>query len=247
MTMETDAEDSYFVREDDRGVWNVKLKGARGYADAADWTWTGPKSGVAQLGIDLPDDVLAGEEIHYLIEVTDPSRIDAFNCELTLNLVAQGQVGPSGKPNKQKVFNAGKGARGGSTSTLSLPEVTLVCEAGWSQHGFNGDSALKVVNAGSADESGPTTYDFFINVDNKYLKIIQKETRTDAELLQKQFTYGFVLVGLALLQEAQQRHLKEDDGQIENVENFVAQTTRALAPVLIPMIQAIGGLSVDDF
>lgn len=244
ITMETDAEDSYFVREDDRGTWTVKLRGPEGYADAADWTWTGPKSGIAQLWIDLPDEAEADEKYEYLIEVTDPSRIDAFSCKLTLNIVSQGTVSPPGKPGKRKVFNDGKGSGGGGASSLSLPEIILVHESEWASNGFDEESALKVVNVGSAENAGSTTYDFYVNVDNKYLKIIQKESRTDADLLEKQFAYGFVLVGLALLQD---RRKKDDPGDAKmDAETFVAYTSRALAPMLIPMIQTIGGLSVDD-
>jgi hypothetical protein len=244
ITMETDAEDSYFVREDDRGTWTVKLRGLEDYADTVDWTWTGPKSGIAQLWIDLPSKADVGEKYEYLIEVTDPSRIDAFSCKLTLNIVSQGTASPPGKPNKRQVFNEGKGNGGGVGSTLSLPEVILVREADWALNGFDEESALKVVNVGSAENAGRTIYDFYVNVDNKYLKIIQKESRTDADLLEKQFTYGFVLVGLALLQD---RRKKDDTGNAGmDAETFVAHTSRALAPMLIPMIQTIGGLSVDD-
>lgn len=246
IALETDAENSYFLREDDPGARSVKLKIASEYVDLSDGAWTGLESGIVQLSIDLPDDAKIGSALHYLVEVTDPSRIDAFRCELTLNLVAAGTNSPSGKPNKPSVSNAGKGAGGGSTSTLSLPEVIPVHEAEWSQHGFNADGALKVVNAGSGNGGAPTTYDFYINVDNKYLKILQKETKADATLLEKQFTYAFVLVGLALLQDAL-RHIREDDGEVKDVETFVRETTRALAPVLIPMIQTIGELSADDF
>ena len=38
--------------------------------------------------------------------------------------------------------------------------------------------------------------------------------------------------------------IKIDEGS--QVEDVVANTTRALAPILLPLIEAIGGLSLDD-
>lgn len=198
------------------------------------------------LSIDLPDDATIGDVLEYRIEVTDPSRIDAFTSELRLHVVAAGATSPPGKPNRPSVSNDGKGTGGGSTSTLSLPEVTPVHAAEYDLHDdFNAETALQVVSAGSGSSAAPATYDFFVNVDNKYLKILQKETKADAGLLEKQFTYALVLVGLALLQDAL-RHTRKDGDDGKNVEALVKDTTRALAPLLLPMIQMIGGLSADD-
>jgi hypothetical protein len=244
ITLETDAEDPYFVRDDERGAWNVQLKGAAGYTGAADWTWTGPKSGIAQLWIDLPEDAAAGDELEYRIEVTDPTRIDAFVNDLKLIITPQGAT-TSGTTGRSRLANEDKGTTGGGGTTLALPEVKLVHEPEWNQYGFTDVSALKVIGAGTSTDDGPTAYDFFVNADNKYLKIVQKETRSDADLLEKQFTYGFVLVGLALIQDAH-RHVTNGDGEAADVETFVERTTRALAPVLLPLIQSIGGLSIDD-
>lgn len=241
ITMETDAEDAYFVRDDERGAWNVRLKTENGYADAANWTWTGPKSGIAQLWIDLPSEAASGDELEYRIEVTDPTRIDAFVNELKI-VVAPPNATTSGTTGRTRVANEGKGTAGGGGSTLALPEVMPIHEDEWSQYDFTENTALKIVGAGSLN-GDTTTYDFFINVDNKYLKIVQKESRTDVELLEKQFTYGFVLVGLALIQDANRHTAEQVEGGVEAV---VERTTRALAPVLLPLIQAIGGLSVDD-
>jgi hypothetical protein len=115
-----------------------------------------------------------------------------------------------------------------------------VPRAKWDDHGFDDLSVLKVVHS-PVDPAAPV-YDFFINVDNKYLLHSQKERPANAELLQKQFIYGFVLVGLALLQDRQRR--TDDPGQ-ESVEDHVLRTTRALGPILIPMLQAIGSLDEE--
>ncbi|MGH3191053.1 MAG: hypothetical protein ACRDOL_28175 [Streptosporangiaceae bacterium] len=249
VSFETDAEDSYFVRDFDPGAWSVRVKVGEAYVDAANWTTTGPKNGVAHLSIDhLPLGTSVEERVEYLIEVTDISRIEPFTNHLIL-IAQAGSPHGGGKGERIKGGNKGKGNIGGG-SLLALPEVKTVTEEHWGDPpGFNEESALKVVATGLSSDS--EVYDFFVNVDNKYLRIAQKEPKSNAHLLEKQFTYGLVLVGLAMLQDHQQQARKhtdadghDDDGS--SIEDVIETTTRALAPILLPLIEAIGGLSADD-
>jgi hypothetical protein len=241
VTFETDAEDSYFVRDVDAGAWNVRRRIDDEYVDAAGWITTGPKSGVAQLWFDaLPDDAKVGDTIEYMIEVTDPSRIDAFQLGLTLDIVDPRAKGGSGGNGQSKTANKGKGDLGGASAQLRLPNITLVRRPEWGAL-YDELSALRVVHAGTDEDETAPVYDFYINVDNKFLLHSQKERTANAVLLEKQFVYGLVLIGLALLQDAQRRE-SADDPEDEDVETYVARTTRALGPILIPLVQAIGGL-----
>ena len=241
VTFETDAEDAYFVRDHEPGAWNVRRKIDGTWVDAGGWSTTGPKSGIAHLTFDkLPDGTKVGDTLEYRIEVTDPVRFDAFTMALTLDVVAGGASGGGGV-GKAKNNNTGKGGSGGAGSTLNLPKITSVAKAEWNTRDFNELSVLAVVHAGPAADPQAPVYDFFINIDNKYLLTSQKERPASAELLKKQFVYGFVLVGLALLQEYQ----KETPTNGESIEDYVLRTSRALGPILIPMIQAIGSLDED--
>jgi len=250
VAFETNAEDDYFVRDDDPGAWNVRAKMSDDWADDGNWTTTDPKDGVAQLWIDeLPAGITIGDRIDLLIEITDPSRIDAFVNSLTL-VVQAPATGGRGDGKRTKSANTGKGEKGDG-STLALPEVARVTEEQWKLHGFNEESALKVVAVSESADDATDVYDFCVNVDNKYLRIGQKEGRQPADLLEKQFMYGLVLVGLSLLQD-HQRHVgrgqsnnANTDG-VENIEATVATTTRALAPILLPLIEVIGGLSAEE-
>jgi hypothetical protein len=248
VSFETDAEDSYFVRDLDPGTWTVRVKVGGAYIDAANWSTTGPRDGLAHLAIDhLPPGTQAGDQVEYMIEVTDPSRIEPFTN--LLNLTIQAGSAPTGTGGgSAKGGNTGKGNVGGG-SFLALPEIIDVTEENWGPHGFNEESALKIKATGLSSESD--IYDFFVNVDNKYLRIAQKESNSQPRLLEKQFAYGLVLVGMAILQDYQQRSRRNADaGDREeagsSVEEVVASTTRALAPILLPLIEAIGGLSAED-
>lgn len=242
VTFGTDAEDAYFVRNHEPGYWNVRRKVDGLWADAGGWSTTGPKSGVAHLSLELPDGTKAGDTVDYLIEVTDPSRWDAFSMELTLAVVQAGSGGGGGGGGGgTKNNNSGKGNSGGAGSTLNLPNITTVSKDEWDTHGFDELSVLKIVHAGTGADPDAPVYDFFVNTDNKYLLHSQKDSPNNSELLRKQFIYGFVLVGLALLQD----HQKQGTNGTEPVEEYVLRTSRALGTILIPMLQAIGTLDED--
>lgn len=248
VAFETDAEDSYFVRDIDPGVWNIRRRVGDKLADAIGWITTGPKSGIAQLWFDsLPDDAEPGSRLEYVVEVTDPSRVDAFRMELRLDVAAQAERDTQPGKSKKRNANSGKGKHGGE-SALSLPNIIRVKREKWAENGhdFNELSALRVVHAGADDNGSAPIYDFYVNVDNKFLLHSYKHGGTDPAVLEKQFIYALVLVGLALIQDHQRRsngNGAEEPG--ESVEDMVRRTSSALATILVPMLQTIGSLDAD--
>lgn len=240
VTLETDAEDNYFVRDQEPGQWVVLRKDGEAWINAGGWTTTGPKAGLAHLSFDpLPDTIALGSVVEYLIEVVDPVAFDPFVMELTLDVCAPQGPGGGGSGGQRRT-NAGKG-NSGDNAALSLPNIIPVTKDQWGDE-YTELSALKIKHAPTEADSDAPIYDFYINVDNKFLLHSQKESTAEAELLKKQFIYGFVLVGLALVQD----HKEVDEDQAESVEEYVERTTRALAPILVPMIQSIGELTEDD-
>ena len=203
----------------------------------------GPKDGIAQLWFDgMPAGASIGDELDYVIEVTDPSRIAALESAMKLAIVPP-STGGSGQGQNSQNANAGKGGVGGSGSALSLPNITPVEQADWDSHDFDDLSVLRVEHTGTDDDPQAPVYDFFVNVDNRFLRASKKTKPANAELIHKQFIYGFVLVGLALIQDRQETE-KPADEELPTIESYVRVTSRALGPVLVPIIEAMGGL--DD-
>lgn len=140
----------------------------------------------------------------------------------------------------------GKGNKGGG-SQLALPNVAEIREVQWEEYGFTENTALVVKHAGQSDEETTEVYDFFINIDNKFLRIAQKESKEDPKLIRAKFVYSEVLIGLALLQDGGgivEEDSKEEEGP--SVETVVAKTTSALAPIVLPILETIGALSVEE-
>ena len=156
---------------------------------------------------------------------------------------------------------------------IVLPNIVEVTEESWATHKFDRFTALKIKDAGDGEHNGVdkqtvSQYDFFINVDNLYLKIEMKSAKSDASLLKARFMYGMVLVGLGLLQQdvaAQSKKTKrpeadededgagsvgtpvaDDEDGSENVEERVERVTSALAPVLLPMIESLGAIDMSE-
>ena len=138
---------------------------------------------------------------------------------------------------------------------ILLPNIIEVTEDQWAKHEFDKHTALVIKDAGSPDNGNgddtPTQYDFFINVDNVYLRSEMKPTKSDVPVLKARFIYGNVLVGLGLLQQhAESGNSKngDSDGDEEstNVEERVAQVSRALAPIILPMIDSLGALDLGE-
>ena len=62
--------------------------------------------------------------------------------------------------------------------------------------------------------------------------------------------YSMVLIGLALIMDhhSSRQAVDEDNGQTpeENIEQLVSRVTAMLAPVLLPMIDVVGSLSLEN-
>ena len=257
VAFETDAVDDYFSRDVDPGVWEVVQRNGSMASITLDCTLTDPTSGIAQLWFDgLPDGVKIGDELEYEVRVADSSRIDAFRNPLTLH-VRGPQNSAGGGHGRKTAKNKGQGESGGQGS-LSLPEITLVRRDDWSEHRFDEESVLSVhtipLDTDTSDSKVSYRHDFFVNVDNKYLRVEQKTYPENSELIEKQFTYGMVIVGLALLRQAanvtgSEPNLvdtEERDSDEGGVETRIRFTTAGLAPVFLPMLKIIGTLVVDE-
>ena len=135
---------------------------------------------------------------------------------------------------------------------LQLPNIVEIVESEWEEKRFTESTALHIVNAGDDDSGQTDVYDFYVNVDNKYLRIVEKDSKEDPKALKAKFVYGMVLVGLAILQDSRANQSIRIDGEGDGgddgsqIEKTVENTTRALAPILLPMLESIGSLSGDE-
>lgn len=250
ISFETDAADEYFTRDIDPGELSVYRIDSELHERIDRKRLTGPRSGIVALTLNLPGDVEVGDTLKLEFEISDPSRVDPFVNTMVLHLKSTGATNGHGGHGKRSV-NHGNGDKGGE-GNFALPTVVKVREEEWAKysfHTFTAEDSMWIVP--NTTEDGESVYEYYVNVDNKYLKTVQKDSpRGEPALLEAKFVYGNVLLGLALLND---RQIDENESS-ENVENSsssmvqeVGRVTRLVAPVLLPIIDELSDLTPDQF
>src|SRR5690606_8907343 len=97
-------------------------------------------------------------------------------------------VAPSGRPGSRRKPPGDEDGKGRELPAgIVLPNIIEVPEDQWGSHGFNRFTALTIKDAGDTEQNGSnedsvTRYDFFVNVDNLYLKTEIKSAKADVPL-----------------------------------------------------------------
>lgn len=257
IVFETDAENDYFGRTSERGQFSLFIVNGEHQIPVTDSVGPILQNGIGVLSVQLPTNCIVDDQISYLAIVNDPSRIEPFENRFTVKV--KPAATPSGEPAPRRKPPGKEDGDREATGGIVLPKIIEVFEPCWGSHTphFDKHTALRIKNAGIADEASGETkpvYDFYMNMDNLYLKTEIKGSKSDPKLMQARFTYGMVLMGLALIQQDEFDKTKkakpsgdeekEDEGE-NNIEQRVAAFTQAIAPVLLPMIESLGDLEED--
>ena len=254
LIFETDAEDEYFSREIERGQLDLFLVNAEGRSVVANKAGPVLKNGIATMRVSLPEGCKIGDTFTYCAVLMDDSRVEPIENTVRVTVTHSVLVRPGGsgvrKPPGRKAGKEREQATG-----LTFPHMTDVRRSEWEEHTppFDERTALRIKSAGDCEGSdGKVVYDFFINVDNLYLQTEAKVSKSDPRVLTARFRFGMVLLGLGIIQSHHRNDLKKvgggdtrdsgNDG--DDLESRVDEFGKAVAPVLLPMIDGLGGL--DD-
>jgi hypothetical protein len=250
LRFETDVENQYFSRQQNPGSYAVELQVEGGTkAVTVDSSLT-LHDGFAHWSIELPDAVKVGDVLTAVCTVNDDVLLDPFVNIARLTIKEQGKRASGGNGKRRKKQGTGTQQGAAPEAGLQDPMIYRVAQSEWAKHSFDKHSACKVIqdyaSLGDDDEPDPT---FYVNVDNIYLRTDMKTATQDPKVMEDKFVYANVLVGLALLQqevEAEKQHPAVQDDATDGrstVEERVLQTTQALAPFLLPMIDQLGNLA----
>jgi hypothetical protein len=236
---ETNAENNYFNRDKDSGEFSLKLNN-RIIDDYSLNLW----NGLATLTIAIPKYEKIGDIVFFDAQVFDISRVEPFTNRFYVKIIEeQIKKGSSGKRKKPASDKNGNDRQ--KESHLNIPNIVDIRKEDWNKDDykdfkFNELSALKVKNAG---EKGG--YDFFINMDNSYLKTeIKGDIKTPPAILEARFRYGMVLLGISILDfKENKKKKKSDDDELVNddlsVYEQISLFTEAISPTLLPMISSL--------
>jgi len=233
----TDVANDYFDRDKDPGNFELSVNGSR-ISDFSVNLW----NGTATLNITLPSNVSVGDNLWFQSKVSDISRVDPLISEFYV-LVERKQESASGHHGQRKPPASDESGNAvDRKGFLELPNIIEIRQGDWNKHNFDRESALVV------KDSGEEGYDFFINMDNVYL-LTEKKTAQGISptLLDARYRFGMVLLGIALLRtrDTEKPDVGEDNGSMtifQKIEHF----TKAVSPILLPMIAGLGELHEDE-
>ena len=267
IVFETDVVNDYFSRSIDPGEFSLFIVSGDHRLPVKNYTLN-LQNGIATLTLQLPANCRVGDELRFVATVVDRTQLDPFENCFVLNVKEAAEPTKGKKGGRRKPPGEREGDEREIPSGIQLPKIIKVREnplngaQGWEDMTppFDKYSALRVIHAGSSDKNGENgngkdIYDFFLNVDNIYLKTELKASSMDPEVTEARFVYGMVLLGLGLLhQEAQVKKAEYDyaedglDGTSKqtNIEDRVEEFTKAVAPVLLPMIDYLGSLDLES-
>ena len=248
---ETDANNDYFNRKTKHGTYKLLEKNGSDYIEVNNTTYSlNLLNGIATLNVDINSEFNVGDKHSFKLEVTDPLRIidPPFSNEFELTIHPKAQKGKGNKKPRIKPPGKEKGNDRDSLGGIQIPEITPVYEKDWDNHDFDKYSALKVFKTKSKDPENAeneTVFDFFVNMDNIYLSYEIKDNIKNKELLESQYKYGMLLLGISLIYDSKQNP-KEGLEVYEDIEDKIFEFSRAMSPMIIPMIQEFGDLDLKS-
>ncbi len=239
---ETDSENNYFNRDKDPGELILKMNDIS-IRNRSINLW----NGVATLTIEMPDDVKIGDKLCFQTEVTDTTRVEPFESRFCI-IIGRPQDNDKGnnKGKRKKSPDKKKGSDRQELTYLDIPNIREVRKDEWEKYKFNEKTALHVIDAG--EEAG---YDFYINMDNVYLQMETKgNIKIDPKILEARFKYGMVLIGISLIDFDKKTEKETISQNTENIDisifEKISQFSRAISPVLLPLIASLGDLEVEQ-
>src|SRR3989344_5447488 len=237
---ETYAENNYFNRDKDPGELVLKLNN-ESIQDYSLNLW----NGLATLTISIPENAKIGDISCFDSKVSDINQAEPFIGQFCIQVAEEQEAGGS-KGHRKNPPSDKKGDARQRESYLDIPNVIDIRKDDWGkddykEFDFNEFSALKVRSVGEGNG-----YDFFINMDNSYLKTEMKgDSKTEPVVLEARYRYGMVLLGISILDFEENRH-KNKKKNVESEENGltvydqISLLTDAVSPTLLPMIASLG-------
>lgn len=252
IAFETDAENEYFNRAIDKGEFTLKLINNGQELPVTNYSIP-IHNGIANLNLQLPETRNVGDTLEYIASITDSTRIFPFvNC-FCIKVKEKSEV-YSGSSTRRNPPTKNKGNDRELPAGITLPVIKELFESDWKNQDppFDKFTALRVKDAGINTDNEHAGYDFYVNLDNIYLKNEQKTSNTDVKVLQARFEYALVLLGLAMLhdntltEEAVASLDFETGNSNGGIEAKIEAVSKAVAPVILPMIDTLGDLEETE-
>lgn len=257
ITFETDAVNDYFDRKIDQGEFSLFLASGNSRSRVENCVGPNLNNGSATLSVRLPENCREGDTLHYVSTVTDPSRIDPFENSFTVKVLKAAKPQSGGPPySPPQPPSQEEGEDRQVPSSIALPPIHDIHESDWGNQDppFDKYAAMRVIT--DENPKGQDVHEFYVNMDNIYLKTELKSASQEPELTKARWRFSLVLLGLAVLnQYAQTSKAKSRNGSSRaleaaednnSVEARIEDLGKAVGPFLLPIIHSLGTLDVEN-
>jgi len=243
LSFSTDAVDDYFSRPRDNGVLDVAstnasvpISGSRGELE----------SGKFSYNVSLPDDIPIGTVIPIDFSLHD-GVIEPLKCAAVLTVQEAPVKGPSGDSSRRPKRGTA------NINDLDVRKCTNPAQPRegyeeWPSNPWNERDAVWIED--NPETEGAVT--FYVNCDNIYLRSAQKEkVEGDAALIEAKFMWSLVLLSLSIIEDFKTPKAPDSqdesstDDQLSNRDEIISTTTRAMAQLILPMMEAVGAMTSD--
>ncbi len=234
----TDVSNNYFDRSKDPGAFKLFINDQES-KDVAINLWNGH----AHLNV-----LIENYEINTILkirsEVLDISRYEPLVEEFYIKIVEAIKQTNSSKGERKPPSSDKEGIESKKPAGFSIPQIIEVTKDGrsghhWSEQNFNELSALRVKGS---DADG---YDFFVNIDNIHLLTELKSAHSDLiKAIEAKYKFALVLIGISLLQNGIQN--SNENMEEENIFDFIFSVSKAISPIIIPMIDSLGSIEIEN-
>lgn len=236
---ETDADNDYFSRSSEQGELQVTANGQSGH-DLIHYL--GLFNGIATLKLKMPDDASVGDQYTFETSIQDDCIVSTFPNRFTLSVDKpqenEGGAGETGNGAAPRTDENRKGNRT-AAGAYSSPHIYEKYQEDWNK--LDMDKYSAVVLRQTDEEC-----DYFLNMDNEYLKTELKNIR-DANkmaLTKARYKYSMALIGMSIVSYFHGENTNSEG--TEDIESQVEKITKMIAPVVIPMIDTMSALDISD-
>lgn len=250
ISFETDAENEYFNRKTNRGTYTLFVNDDEGNSHKVGEEelkyGLNLYNGIGTLNIDIPTYPKVGDLLNIMLEVNDPMRIvdPPFKNAMVLAICEEDRSSKGGTSTRVKPPDNIPGKDRDKPSGVKFPKIFKVYENEWSTHEFDKYSAVRVVKSKVNDNVQNIEFTFYVNMDNIYLLHEIKGKIEDKTEIEAFFEYGMALIGISIIYDDQQNKTERD--RFEGIEERIAMFTRAMSPMIIPMIREFHELDLKD-
>lgn len=253
ISFETDVVNDYFDREMDKG-YNELFYELNGTTCIYPYNnRMNLENGIATLNIKLPEEAKVGDRYKYICKVYDRTLVEPFKNGFSITVKEPIKIS-KGNGNRKNPPSNEKGDERENQPRIAFPPIQRVNEIDWNKYTppFDKYTALRIIFMEHDENSNKDIYEFYINMDNIYLLNELKTRINEQEIIKTRFEVAMVIIGLSLIQfYDKDKHAESaDDKTSENkngnsVEDKIEETTKALAPIILPLIDSVGSIDLE--